>query len=38
MKGGKGEMMVPFVPVICVEVDMAARRIVAVLPEGLKEL
>ena len=37
-KGGKGEMMVPFVPVICVEVDMAARRIVAVLPEGLKEL
>jgi 16S rRNA processing protein RimM len=37
-KGGKGEMMVPFVPVICVEVDTAARRIVAVLPEGLKEL
>jgi len=31
-----GELMIPFARSICVEVDMAARRIVVALPEGLK--
>lgn len=31
-----GELMIPFARSICIEVDMAARRIVVALPEGLK--
>lgn len=31
-------LLVPFARSICVEVDLAARRIVVALPEGLKEL
>ena len=33
-----GEMLIPFARSICVEIDVAARRIVVDLPEGLKEL
>jgi 16S rRNA processing protein RimM len=33
-----GELLVPFASDICVRVDVAARRIEAVLPEGLGEL
>lgn len=37
--GARGEpLLVPFARSICVEVDVAARRIVVELPEGLKEL
>jgi 16S rRNA processing protein RimM len=32
------ELLVPFARAICVEIDLAARRIVVALPEGLKEL
>lgn len=32
------EILIPFVPEICVEKNVAARRIVVVLPEGLKDL
>jgi ribosomal 30S subunit maturation factor RimM len=31
-------LLVPFARSICVEVDLAARRIVVALPDGLKEL
>jgi 16S rRNA processing protein RimM len=31
-------MLIPFVRAICVEIDPAAKRIVAELPEGLREL
>lgn len=31
-------LMIPFARSICVEIDPAARRIVVVLPEGLKDL
>jgi len=33
-----GPLLVPFARSICVEVDLAERRIVVDLPEGLKEL
>ncbi len=32
------EVLIPFVPSICQEVDVAARKIVVDLPEGLLEL
>jgi 16S rRNA processing protein RimM len=32
------EVLIPFVPAICKEVDVAGRRIIADLPEGLLEL
>jgi 16S rRNA processing protein RimM len=32
------EILVPFARAICVEIEVGARRIVAELPEGLKEL
>jgi 16S rRNA processing protein RimM len=35
---GEKELMVPFVSRICVDIDVAAKRIVVELPEGLKEL
>ncbi len=38
VEGPEGELLVPFARSICVEIDVAARRIVVVLPEGLKEL
>ena len=34
----RGELLVPLAQEICVDVDLAARRIVVVLPEGLREL
>lgn len=36
--GGGEPLLVPFAQSICVEIDVAGRRIVAELPEGLKEL
>ena len=33
-----GELLVPFARAICVEIDVAGRRIVVDLPAGLKEL
>jgi len=33
-----GELLIPFARAICVEIDVAARRIVVDLPAGLKEL
>ena len=33
-----GELLIPFVRAICVDIDPAARRITVELPEGLKEL
>ena len=33
-----GNLLIPFVRAICVEIDPAARRITVELPEGLKEL
>ena len=33
-----GELLIPFVRAICVEIDPAGRRITVELPEGLKEL
>jgi 16S rRNA processing protein RimM len=35
---GDREILIPFVPEICVEKNVAARRIAVVLPEGLKDL
>ncbi|MGE5648199.1 MAG: ribosome maturation factor RimM [Acidobacteriota bacterium] len=35
---GAEPLLVPFARAICVEIDVAARRIVVDLPEGLKEL
>ena len=32
-----GELLVPFAAHICTEIDLAARRIVVSLPEGLRE-
>jgi 16S rRNA processing protein RimM len=34
----EGELLVPFARSICTEIDVAGRRIVVDLPEGLKEL
>ncbi len=34
----RGELLIPLAQEICVDVDLAARRIVVVLPEGLREL
>ena len=33
-----GDLLIPFVRAICVEIDPAARKIVVDLPEGLKDL
>ena len=33
-----GDLLIPFVRAICVEIDLAARRITVELPEGLKDL
>lgn len=33
-----GALLIPFVPAICVKVDLEAKRIEVELPEGLKEL
>ncbi len=33
-----GEFLIPFARAICVEIDVAARRIAVDLPEGLREL
>jgi ribosomal 30S subunit maturation factor RimM len=38
MKVGGREVLIPFVPAICREVDLAARTIRVELPEGLLEL
>jgi 16S rRNA processing protein RimM len=35
---GEKELMIPFVAKICVEIDVAGKRIVVELPEGLKDL
>ena len=32
-----GELLIPFAAHICTEIDLAARRIVVSLPEGLRE-
>ena len=34
----RGELLIPLAQEICVNVDLPARRIVVVLPEGLREL
>jgi 16S rRNA processing protein RimM len=34
----RGELLIPLAQEICVHVDLAARRIEVVLPEGLREL
>ena len=34
----RGELLIPLAQEICVDVDLATRRIVVVLPEGLREL
>jgi 16S rRNA processing protein RimM len=36
--GGDGGLLVPLVPEICRDVDVAGRRIVVELPEGLEDL
>ena len=36
--GERGEVLIPLVDEICVEIDPAARRIVVDPPEGLMEL
>jgi 16S rRNA processing protein RimM len=36
--GARGEVLVPFVSAICLEIDPAARRIVIDPPEGLVEV
>ena len=33
-----GDLLIPFARAICVEIDLAARRIAVDLPEGLREL
>jgi 16S rRNA processing protein RimM len=38
VKGASGELLIPLAQDICVNVDLAARRIEVVLPEGLREL
>lgn len=38
VQGGGGEILIPLVNGICVEVDIAARRIVVEPPEGLLDL
>lgn len=35
---GDEDLMIPFVRSFCVEIDLAARRIVVELPEGLRDL
>lgn len=34
----RGELLIPLAQEICVDVDLTARRIVVMLPEGLREL
>jgi 16S rRNA processing protein RimM len=36
--GARGDVLIPLVAAICTEIDIARRRIVADLPEGLLEL
>ena len=36
--GARGEVLIPLVATICTEIDVARRRIVADLPEGLLDL
>ncbi|MDX2150837.1 MAG: ribosome maturation factor RimM [Bryobacteraceae bacterium] len=36
--GDGAEVLVPFAKAVCVEIDVAGRRIVAELPEGLRDL
>jgi 16S rRNA processing protein RimM len=38
VRGPDGEVLIPLAKAICVEIDVAKRRIVADLPKGLKEL
>jgi 16S rRNA processing protein RimM len=38
VKGEQGEVLIPLAKSICTEVDIPGRRIVAALPEGLKDL
>lgn len=38
VKRGKGEILIPFTPAFCREVDLANRRIVVEMPEGLEDL
>jgi 16S rRNA processing protein RimM len=38
VKGGKGEILVPFTDAIYREIDLDRRRIVVELPEGLEDL
>ena len=38
VNGGRGEILIPFVSDICVEIDVAARRIRIEPPEGLLDL
>ena len=35
---GEKEILVPFAKAVCVEIDVARKRIVVELPEGLKDL
>jgi 16S rRNA processing protein RimM len=35
---GEKEILVPFAKAVCVEIDVASKRIVVELPEGLKDL
>ncbi len=35
---GEKELLIPFAKSVCVEIDVAGKRIVVELPEGLKEL
>jgi len=38
VNSARGEVLVPLAQDICVQIDVAARRIEVVLPEGLREL
>ena len=38
VESSDGELLIPFASTICREIDLGARRIVADLPEGLREL
>ena len=38
VRGNDGEVLIPLAKSICIEIDIPGRRIVADLPEGLKEI
>jgi 16S rRNA processing protein RimM len=38
VEGGRGEILIPMAAEICVDVDVAAKRIVVAVPDGLLEL